>query len=213
MMRISAKPGPRLGYWFVTPRPACTRQAGLVLIVSLLILVMLTLLTITMFHSYTLQHKIAGNTMEKERGFQVAESALQFGEHWLTGPEYPGTGEDCKTLGPVKINPDAAITNIRVCDQPLASPSDAASWANNVMNYQPATLTMALGGGTANDANGDINYSQLPGLHIAYLGFGPNGQELLYQLTGVGYGGSLGTNVVVQSVFAVRSTVQALDNP
>ena len=77
-----------------TPRLICrafpagnvraTKQGGFALMTSLLILIIMTLLALSMFRSVGLQEKIAGNTREKQRSLQAAESALQYGEWWLS---------------------------------------------------------------------------------------------------------------------------------
>lgn len=74
------------------------RQRGIALITCLLLLVMLTLLAISMFRGYGLQQKLAGNTREKQRAFEAAESALQYGEYWLPVGT-PGSGSPCTEIG------------------------------------------------------------------------------------------------------------------
>ena len=48
-------------------RPTSTRQRGMVLVTSLLLLVVVTLLAVSMFRSFGLDEKIAGNLREKQR--------------------------------------------------------------------------------------------------------------------------------------------------
>ena len=58
-------------------------QNGFVLIASLLILIVMTVLAVSMFHSVGLQEQMAGNLREKARAFQVAQSTLQYLEYLL----------------------------------------------------------------------------------------------------------------------------------
>jgi type IV pilus assembly protein PilX len=183
-------------------------QHGIALITCLLLLVMLTLLAISMFRGYGLQQKLAGNTREKQRAFEAAESALQYGEYWLP-VGVPGTGAPCTTS--VAISTDA---DVRACSNELANPGDPDNWVG-AMTYTPDAMKVASGGGVATDGNGnaDINYAKIPGLYIAYLGLSPDSTQMLYRVTGAGYGGSSGTTAVVQSVYAVSSSVKSLDDP
>lgn len=189
-----------------TPPAGRWREKGIALMTCLLILVMLTLLAISMFRGFGLQQKIAGNTREKARAFEAAESALQYGEYWLT-QSTAGTGTNCTNA--VVISSDA---DMRACSNPLTNPGDPANWVA-AMSYTPDAMTVGAGGGMTTDGNGnlDINYAKVPGLYVAYLGLAPDGQQMLYSVTGAGYGGSSGTTAVVQSVFATSSKVKSLD--
>src|SRR6185312_3279784 len=60
-----------------------TRARGMALITSLLLLVVVTILAVSMFRSFTVEGKIAGNVREKQRALLAAESAEQYGEWWL----------------------------------------------------------------------------------------------------------------------------------
>lgn len=183
-------------------------QSGVSLITSLLMLVMLTLLALSMFRGFGMEQKIAGNTREKERSYQAAESSLQYGEWWLTQVA-PGTGVAC--VAPVTI---ASTADMRTCSNALTTPGDPSSWAG-VSNYLPPSMMVATGGGVATDGNGnkDINYASTPGLYVSYLGLSPSGQQMLYSVTAAGYGGSANTTSVIQSVFATSAKAVSLDTP
>src|SRR5579864_7550374 len=58
-------------------------QAGMVLISSLLLLLVVTIMALSMFRSFGMQEKIAGNVREKQRALQAANSAQQYAEWWL----------------------------------------------------------------------------------------------------------------------------------
>src|SRR3979411_1430529 len=63
---------------------ARSRQRGIVLITSLLLLLILTMLAVSMFRSYGVEERIAGNTRDKQRARSAAISAQQFAETWLS---------------------------------------------------------------------------------------------------------------------------------
>ena len=66
-------------------RVHCVRaQRGMVLITSLLLLVVVTIIALSMFRSFGIQEKIAGNMREKQRALQAAVSAQQYAENWLS---------------------------------------------------------------------------------------------------------------------------------
>ena len=190
--------------------PVPVRRSGFALITGLLLLVMITLLAVSMLRGNGLQQMIAGNTREKERAFEAAESALQYGEYWLSNGT-AGTGGAC--TGNVTI---ATTADVSVCATALTAPGDPQSWPATFNFTPPAMMIAATGtsGGKAVDGNAnlDINYAKTPGLYIAYLGLAPNGQQMLYSVTGAGYGGTNGTAAVVQSVFATTSSVRNLGN-
>lgn len=59
------------------------RQAGAVLIVSLLLLLVMTLIGVTTMSTTSLEEKMAGNMRDKNVALQSAEAALEDGESWL----------------------------------------------------------------------------------------------------------------------------------
>ena len=60
--------------------PAARRQHGMALISGLLVLVVVTILAVSMFRSFGMQARIAGNTREKQRALHAAESAQEYAE-------------------------------------------------------------------------------------------------------------------------------------
>jgi type IV pilus assembly protein PilX len=61
-------------------RPVPASQRGMVLLVSLVFLLLLTLLGISTMQNATLQEKMAGSVMARNKTFQGAEGALRLGE-------------------------------------------------------------------------------------------------------------------------------------
>ena len=173
-------------------------EQGIALITSLLILVVISLVAVSMYRSSGLQEKITGNTLEKQRALQAADSALRYGEWWL-GQGNTGSGSVCS--GVINGNTEASI---KICSTALVNAA-TLPWSNRI-DYQPPSMTVAAGGGlnaSLTGILGDVNYATSPSLFISYMGLGPDGKSTLYQLTGAGYGGSTTSASVVQSVYSI----------
>lgn len=178
-------------------RPACAaRQSGFVLIASLLILVVLTIISVTMFRSFGMQEKMAGNLREKAKAFELAQSALQQAEQWVK--TNATTGIPC-AAGQVQT-----ANSPRVCDQTSALAdvnslllSSTSGSATGIV-YQPASPT-AL---SISQSGGANVYWQAPRYYIQYIGQGSSG-NLLYRITAAAYGGNQNAVAIVQSVYAV----------
>lgn len=188
------------------PTHARPRERGFVLIVAMLFLIVLTVLSVSMFRSYNLQERIAGNTREKERALEAAQSALQYGEWWLSQGN-GSTGTACSGVRNANT-----LSQMQVCSNLLAKPA-SLPWSARA-DYLPPNMTVPAGGGTGGVASsGDINYYAKPGLSIGYLGLSPDGKSLLYQVSAFGYGGSTTAAAVVQSTYQVTGGSKALDQP
>jgi type IV pilus assembly protein PilX len=186
------------------PGPHRQQQRGFVLIVGLLILVVMTLLSLSMFRSFGLQERIAGNTREKQRALETAQSALQYGEWWLNlGSAGTGVGATCNS-GTTNAN---QLAQMKICANALANPI-VLPWPARA-EYQPPQMAVEAGGGVA--TGGDINYLAKPGLYINYLALAPDGRSPVYQVSAYGYGGSASTAAVVQSTYELKSPFRPLD--
>lgn len=186
----------RVVYYRLSRAASHARQRGFVLIASLLILVVLTIISVTMFRSFGLQEKMAGNLREKAKAFELAQSALQQAEQWVK--TNATTGIPC-AAGQVQ-----AANSPRVCDQSsgltdinsLLLPSTSSAATGIVYNpASPTALNISTNGGV------DV-YWQAPRYYIQYLGQGASG-NLLYQITAAAYGGNQNAVAIVQSVYAV----------
>ena len=176
-------------------------EKGIVLVSAMLILVVLTILSVSMFRNYGLQERIAGNTREKQRAFNVAQSALQYGEWWLAQGN-GGAGSACTSL----LDANATTPTTQICSNAMTSaqtaavPWKSASAADFGVAYVPPNLTVASPGQV--DA-----YSSAPRFYITPLGLDPSGKLQLYQVSAMGYGGNSTAVTVVQSVYAIKSGV------
>lgn len=185
-----------------------TAQQGIALITSLLILVIVTLVSVSMYRSFGLQEKITGNTLEKQRSLLAADSALRYAEWWINQGN-TGTGSACTAV--VTSNAQA---DMKICSNALSTPA-VLPWTSRY-DYKPPTMTVLAGGGlntATSGVVGDINYATTPSLYISYLGIGPDGKSMLYQVTGVGYGGSTTSASVLQSTYAMTYATKDLSGP
>ena len=189
------KPHRRLG-----SAASARRQSGFVLVAGLLFLLVCTILGIAMLRGYGLEERIAANTRDKLRAFNVAQSTLQLGEWWLS----EGHGGDSAECAGVTAATDPS--GLRVCSNPIAD-VNALPWPTRV-DYRPAELAISADGGMA--ADGRLNYRAAPGLYINYLGFTSDGTGQLYDVSAYAYGGKPDTAVVVRSTWRVSSGVKDL---
>jgi type IV pilus assembly protein PilX len=193
-------------------KPSAKR--GFALISALLILLVITMLALSMFRGFGMQEKMAGNTREKQRAFQAAQTALQYGEWWL-GAGNGNTGTTCSGVVDASV-----LSQMRVCSAALATPT-TLPWPirADYLPAAPAAMGISASGGL-NSTGTDMNYFAKPGLYVSYLGLNPTGDAALYQVTAFGYGGganadgsTASTSAVVQSTYAISSSVKPLDHP
>jgi type IV pilus assembly protein PilX len=182
---------------------------GMALITSLLLLLIITLLALSMFRSFGIQGRIAGNTREKERALHAAEAAQQYAEYWLMNNS--GTVSDTACTSTANNWLNANGNQGQICSNPLASVTTVPWTAGGGpvgVYYNPGfQLDQQAAGAVANSV------AQLPVFYIADLGAIPTGCGAgstcseLYQIDAVGYGGNSNTVAVVESTFEVGSGV------
>lgn len=181
-------------------RSSGSKERGSVLVVSLLILIVMSIISVSMFRSFGQQERIAGNTREKLRAFHAAQSALQYGESWLAqGNGSPGTA--CSTL----LDANASPPTTQVCSARLASGlATTVPWLSSGteigVEFTPPTMNTA-GAGAVD------SYVSRPHFHIAPVGLDPSGQSTLYEVTAWAQGGNDTAVAVVQSVYAIKTGV------
>ncbi len=178
------------------PQQWVPRQRGMVLVTSLLLLIVVTLLAISMFRSFGLDEKIAGNVREKQRALNAAETAEQYAEYWLAS----GNG-----VSAVACTGLVASTVGQVCTTPLASFTATLPWTIGVTYLPTAPTAMNV---TTSPAQGTYYYT--PVFYITYLGPTGSGNGKIYQIDAAGYGGSPDTAAVVESTYLVQSSVSCL---
>jgi len=205
----------------IRARQPADAQRGVALISAMLLLIIITILALSMFRTFPIQEKIAGNVREKERAFHAANSALQYAEWWLMANNNIANG-DIVCTGQTTL-PDANLNvNVgQICSNPLytIAPQPPGligdlTALNNVpwavagkpvgVQYTPNGMNVA--GNAAVTAN-DSTYVSAPVFYIADLGAAGDAQGEAYQIDAYAYGGSTNTVAVVESVYEVAQGV------
>ena len=176
-------------------RRAAGAERGMVLISSLLLLMVVTLLAVMMFRMNGVDEKIAGNTRDKQRALQLAMTAQQYAEWWLSngngGSPLPFSGKS--TSLQVCSNTPASFATL-----PWVSGSAAVGFT-----YTPQNVTAG-------------SYYANPLMYVSYLGVGTapaGGQGSIYKVDAVGYGSNPSTAAVVESTYIVQTSSQDMTQP
>jgi type IV pilus assembly protein PilX len=164
-------------------------QRGMVLITSLLLLLILTMLAVSMFRSYGVEERIAGNTRDKQRARSAAISAQQFAENWLSTTTASLTPTACAGVVP-------STGTIPVCSAPAP---------NFTTLSVPWTVGVTYTNATGDTATQAASYYASPMFYITDLGAAPGGIPggEVYQIDAVGYGGTINTVAVVESTYVI----------
>ena len=186
-------------------------QRGIVLVSSLLLLLVVTIMALSMFRSFGIQEKIAGNVREKQRAIQAAVSTEQYAEWWLANQSnapvavsaYSAASADVSCVAVVNANTGGG----QICNNTLASAGITATnvpWTIGV-SYIPSGMgtvgTPCTTGCLSTDA-----YFGTPLFYIADMGsYGRSGE--LYQVDAYSYGLSANTISVVESTVAISCLV------
>jgi type IV pilus assembly protein PilX len=195
--------------FYVVPRA----QRGMVLVSSLLLLIVVTIIALSMFRSFGIQEKIAGNMREKQRALSAAVSAQQFAENWLMSNSTSapvdcvagllngnvGQGQICSTATALAtVVPGGDVTTV---PWTIGGAPVGVTLLPSGMSVSTTTSVSA-----ANIAN--PTYYGTPTFYIADMGasIDPNIPGEIYQVDAYGYGGTSGTVAVVESTYAVYTT-------
>jgi type IV pilus assembly protein PilX len=177
-------------------------QRGVVLVSSLLLLLVVTIMALSMFRSFGIQEKIAGNMREKQRALQAAESAQVYAEQWLI--------TNSATVPVVCAGPllNANIGQGQICSNKLWTvvpnvavvPWQIVAGVNVGVTYTPTGMN--VGAASIN------SYSSAPSFYISDAGASADASVPgeVFQVDAVGYGGNGNTAAVVESTFAVYSS-------
>jgi type IV pilus assembly protein PilX len=192
---------------------AGTRGAdrGMVLVSSLLLLIVVTIIALSMFRSFGIQEKIAGNTREKQRALSAAVSAQQFAETWLMNnatqaPVDCAAGKLNGNIGQGQICSKATALSTVV---PLNDVT-TVPWTigGNFVGVTILPTGMSVSTTTSVSAAANPTYYDKPAYYISDMG--PSADTTIpgeiYQVDAYGYGGTAGTVAVVESTYAVYTT-------
>jgi type IV pilus assembly protein PilX len=183
-------------------------QRGFVLVSSLLLLLVVTMLAVSMFRSYGIQEKIAGNVREKQRALQAAQAAEQYAETWLQS-NATITGAVACAAGLLNAN----LGNGQICTNSIyditGSSATTVPWQANGADVGVTYTPYGTGAAQMNvstTAAADTYYAA-PRFHIQDRGISATaGQGEIYEISAVGYGGTASTVAVVQSTFSVYTS-------
>jgi type IV pilus assembly protein PilX len=202
-------------------RCAGTHQRGIVLITSLLLLLVVTIMALSMFRSFGLQEKIAGNVREKQRALQIAMSTEEYAEWWLVNESNAtfalangdATAVDVTCTNPSSLqlvtNPLSTSAGGQICSNTtglttvLGAPS-VTKWpapsATAGVGYQPPNMNF-----TNNAAANYYPTTQEPRFYIQDLGANAAGTGEIYQIDAYGFGLSSTGVALVESTFEITS--------
>jgi type IV pilus assembly protein PilX len=181
------------------------RERGMALITGLLLLLVVTIIGMSMFRSFGMQEKIAGNTREKDRALNAAVSAQQFAENWLKSGAAPLSGGTC-AAGLVSSNVGQVCNNLP--DNSFA----AAPWTiGGAGNYAAVRFdgftgpSITISAGTPSQGS----WYQLPQYYVTFLG--QVGGNTFYQIDAAGWGGTPNSVAVVESTYELQQSGNSLD--
>lgn len=183
-------------------------QRGMVLITTLLLLVVVTILALAMFRGIGLENRIAGNTLDKQRALQAADSTQEYAEEWLLNNILVAPLVNCAQDAQATATPE-------ICTEPLVKQVDGGQVANppwtingtEVGFTYTADITTSQSGGQNTLYRHPRAYVGLLGADNTYAGAKD------YTVDAWSYGGSSATIAVVESTYQVRPSVVSATNP
>jgi type IV pilus assembly protein PilX len=186
---------------------------GFVLIASLLLLLVMTLLALSMFHSFGIQELVAGNVREKQRALQSAAAAEQYAEIWLTAPGNVLTNTvDCST---VTLQTYSSTSVPYICLKPISA---VATGGVTSVPWKISTVTGEVGftffpGATTGtgdmfvsttggqNGSNQASYYQVPRFYIGLLS--STASQAVYRIDAWNWAGTTNTAVVVEANYTV----------
>jgi type IV pilus assembly protein PilX len=188
------------------PNNRKSSQSGIVLVSSLLLLLVVTIMALSIFRSFGIQEKIAGNTREKQRALQSAMSVEQFAESWLVNSSNAPTAVNAGIAPAADITctatADANAGGGQLCSNALAAPT-SVPWAIGV-NYAPPSMNYT--GTTPYTITNDVYFAR-PQFYISDMGPLASADGEVYKVDAYSYGISANTVAVVESTFAITCIV------
>lgn len=175
------------------PTSVCRpRQTGLALVSALLMLIIITLLGVSLFLGVSLQQKAAGNSLQKTRALEVAQSAVTAAENWLNVASSRQVPQNCSSN----------VVDFRVCALAPSNPSDPSTWVGAGATRVSFTKLVSVSTGNIN------SYATNPTVWITYLGRATMGPGNLFQIDAQATGGNAQTVAVIQTVYYVGGNMR-----
>ena len=192
-----------------------TSQRGIVLISSLLLLLVVTIMALSIFRSFGMQEKIAGNMRDKQRALQAAVSTQQYAEWWIANASNAPAAVSNGVAAAADINCTALVdANLGVgqlCLNSLltaAGIQNAAQWPGSGfgigVQYTPQGLNYT---GADNNLQVQDIYFARPRFYISDMGTTASGRGEVYQVDAYSYGVSSSSVAVVESTVQVSCIV------
>lgn len=128
-----------------------TRQSGVVLAISLIMLLLLTLIGITGLQTTSLEEKMASNSKNRNLAFQAAESALRHAEQYINS----GTADSKATSinidqGPFNIPVTSQLPGLSAQPQYTIKLVAVDYYTSNPAKYATYQITSTAAGGDSN---------------------------------------------------------------
>jgi type IV pilus assembly protein PilX len=168
-----------------------SHQGGLALVSALLMLVIITLLGVSLFLGVTLQQKAAGNSLQKTRALEVAQSAVTAAENWL----------NTESSKQVPMSCSSSASNFRLCSMTPTNPADPSTWSGGATQVDLPNLKVSTTGGID-------TYAAHPAVWITYLGRATMGPGNLYEIDAQARGGNANTVAVIQTVYYIGGNMR-----
>lgn len=172
-------------------RNISNNQAGAVLVVSLIMLLLLTIIGVSGVQSTSLEEKMAGNNRDRNLAFQSAEAALRAGEARIETLWNGGTG----SIQAFCTGTAGQFSTVAGCNNAPPDPETATTWTDNTKSI------------THNTGSSEIGTQ--PRYFITYVTAynpGPPVTPISFTVTARGTGGQDATEVILQSHFGGDST-------
>ena len=177
---------------------------------SLLLLLVVTIMALSMFRSFGVQEKVAGNMREKQRALQAAVSAQTYAEQWLINNAATSVPAVCNSRLNANAQEGQICSNRLWLSLPAGTTVTTVPWAVGLaadvgVTYTPPGMNVAAANQLAPSSN---SYAKAPTFYISDAGASAdaNVPGEIYQIDAVGYGGNGNTAAVVESTYAVYSS-------
>jgi len=190
-------------------------QRGVVLVSSLLLLLVVTIMALSMFRSFGVQEKIAGNMREKQRAIQAANSVQLYAEWWLanqSGAVFAVSNGSAVaadvvcTNAVIDANATVGAAGGQICMNTLASLAGvpAAQWpvSNPGIGVLYTPPQMNVGNSLLPN-----DYPQRPHFYIADAGPLATARGEVYQVDAYSMGLTTSAIAVVESTVAITCVV------
>jgi type IV pilus assembly protein PilX len=172
-----------------------TRQKGVVLAVSLIMLLIMVVIGLASMQSTTLEEKMAGNYRDQNLSFQAAESALREGETWIG----TRTAEPPLAAAGCTAQCDVWDVNTLLSEASSSSYVDVDLWGDTRARTTTATIP-----GVAESPKFFLEFQKYKRDRLNVGQQGDSSVRIYYGVVTQGKGGRASTRTVLQSSYTRR---------